>query len=150
MSASLMYFPHTLASRTSVSRTVAAAGILVVLLHGTSRAEQIPALCSEAANQAEMHRCADQHLRKENAEMAKTVQELLKETDEDDRKYVTDAQAAWQAYADKECFSRIGGSPNRGGTIWPTLHLQCHVGLTQQRIKDLKEQVECPGGRLNC
>ena len=82
--------------------------------------------------------------------MTKTLQELLKEIDEDSRKYVSDAQTAWEAYSEKECFSRIGGSPNRGGTIWPMMNLQCHVGLTRLRIKDLKEQVKCPGGRMDC
>ena len=140
MSSALMHFAHTAAA------TVA----LVVLLAGTSGAEQIPALCSKERNQAEMTRCADQLLRKEKADMANTLQELLKESDADSRKYVSDAQAAWEAYADKECLSRIGGSPNRGGTIWPMMNLQCHVGLARQRIKDLKEQVKCPGGRMDC
>ena len=140
MTSKLMQFAHTLA----------AVAALVVLVPGTSGAEQIPALCSKERNQSEMNRCADQLLRKEQAEMAKTLQELLKETNEDSRKYVTEAQTAWQAYADKECFSRIGGSPNRGGTIWPMMNLQCHVGLARQRIKDLKEQVKCPGGRMDC
>lgn len=137
---SLMRFAHT----------AAAAIALIALLPTASRSEQIPALCSKERNQSEMTRCADQLLRKENAEMAKTLEALLKETDKDNHKYVTEAQAAWQAYADKECFSRIGGSPNRGGTIWPMLHLECHVGLTRLRIKDLKEQVKCPGGRMDC
>jgi len=30
------------------------------------------------------------------------------------------------------------------------MHLQCHVGLTRLRVKDLKEQVKCPGGRMDC
>jgi uncharacterized protein YecT (DUF1311 family) len=137
---SLMRFAHT----------AAAAIALIALLPTASRSEQIPALCSKERNQSEMTRCADQLLRKENAEMAKTLEALLKETDKDNHKYVTEAQAAWQAYADKECFSRIGGSPNRGGTIWPMLHLECHVGLTRLRVKDLKEQVKCPGGRMDC
>jgi len=133
-----------------LAHTVVAAVALVALLPTASRSEQIPALCSKERNQSEMTRCADQLLRKENAEMAKTLEALLKETDKDNHKYVTEAQAAWQAYADKECFSRIGGSPNRGGTIWPMLNLECHVGLTRLRIKDLKEQAKCPGGRMDC
>jgi uncharacterized protein YecT (DUF1311 family) len=133
-----------------LAHTVVAAVALVALLPTASRSEQIPALCSKERNQSEMTRCADQLLRKENAEMAKTLEALLKETDKDNHKYVTEAQAAWQSYTDKECFSRIGGSPNRGGTIWPMLNLECHVGLTRLRIKDLKEQVKCPGGRMDC
>jgi uncharacterized protein YecT (DUF1311 family) len=132
------------------SYTVAAIAALIALHAAPSRAEQIPALCSKQRNQAEMTRCADQLLRKEKAEMAKTLEALLKETDKDNHKHVTDAQAAWEAYADKECLSRIGGSPNRGGTIWPMMNLQCHVGLARLRIKDLKEQVKCPGGRMDC
>jgi hypothetical protein len=30
------------------------------------------------------------------------------------------------------------------------MHLQCHVGLARARIKDLKEQAKCPGGRMDC
>src|SRR4051812_41273657 len=131
---------NTMTSPMRFVHTLVVAAALIALLPTVSRSEQIPALCSKERNQAEMTRCADQLLRKDTAEMKKTLDALLKETDKDDQKYVTEAQAAWQAYADKECFSRIGGSPNRGGTIWPMLHLECHVGLTRLRIKDLKEQ----------
>lgn len=113
-------------------------------------AEQIPALCSDKANQAEMTRCASDALKSADADMAKTLQELLAATDADDRKFVTEAQDAWSAYRDKECIARIGGSPNRGGTIWPMLHLECRAGLAALRTKDLKEQAACPGGRLDC
>jgi uncharacterized protein YecT (DUF1311 family) len=131
-------------------RAAAGAIVLIAFLPTPSRSEQIPALCSKERNQAEMTRCADELLKKANAEMARTLKELLEATDKEDHKYVTEAQAAWQGYADKECLARIGGSPNRGGTIWPMMHLQCHVGLTRLRVKDLKEQVKCPGGRMDC
>ena len=127
-----------------------AAVALTALLPTPSMSEQIPALCSNERNQAAMTRCADELLKKANAEMAKNLKELLDATEKEDQKYVTEAQEAWKAYADKECISRIGGSPNRGGTIWPMMHLQCHVGLTRLRVKDLKEQVKCPGGRMDC
>jgi uncharacterized protein YecT (DUF1311 family) len=113
-------------------------------------AEQIPALCSQERNQAEMTRCASDALKKADAEMAKTLQELLAATDAEDRKFVTEAQEAWSTYRDKECTARIGGSPNRGGTIWPMLSLECRAGLAALRAKDLKEQAACPGGRLDC
>jgi uncharacterized protein YecT (DUF1311 family) len=132
------------------SCTAAGAIVLIAFLPTPSMSEQIPALCSNEHNQSAMTRCADELLKKANAEMAKTLKELLEATDKEDHKYVTEAQTAWQAYADKECLSRIGGSPNRGGTIWPMMHLQCHVGLTRARVKDLKEQVKCPGGRMDC
>ena len=127
-----------------------AASMLLLNFAAPAAAEQIPSLCSKQRNQAEMYRCADELLKKATAEMKKTLEALLEETDKDSHKYVNEAQQAWQNYADKECFSRIGGSPNRAGTIWPMLHLECHVGLTRARVKDLKEQVACPGGRLNC
>ncbi len=112
--------------------------------------EQIPALCSDKANQAEMTRCASDALKAADADMAKALLDLLAATDADDRKFVTEAQDAWGAYRDKECVARIGGSPNRGGTIWPMLHLECRAGLATLRTKDLKEQAACPGGRLDC
>lgn len=128
---------------------VAAASTLSVMATPV-HAEQIPALCARERNQAEMNRCASDHLKKADAEMAKTLQDLLAASDDDSRRFVTEAQAAWDAYRDKECLSRIGGSPNRGGTIWPMMNLQCRVGLARTRIKDLKEQVKCPGGRMDC
>jgi len=137
-------------SHRNFAGAVAGAIALIILLPTPSSSEQIPALCSKERNQSEMTRCADELLKKANAEMTKTLKELLEATDKEDHKYVTEAQAAWQGYADKECLARIGGSPNRGGTIWPMMHLQCHVGLTRLRVKDLKEQVKCPGGRMDC
>ena len=127
-----------------------AAALSLFAFAGPAASEQIPALCSKERNQAEMTRCADSLLRKANADMAKSLKELLDETDKDNRKYVTEAQEAWQAWADKECIARIGGSPNRGGTIWPMMYLECQVGLTRARVKDLKEQAACPGGRMDC
>jgi uncharacterized protein YecT (DUF1311 family) len=129
---------------------VGATVALMIFLPTPSMSEQIPALCSKERNQAAMTRCADELLKKANADMGKTLKELLEATDKEDQKHVTEAQEAWKAYADKECISRIGGSPHRGGTIWPMMHLQCHVGLTRLRVKDLKEQVKCPGGRMDC
>lgn len=113
-------------------------------------AEQIPALCNDKTNQAEMTQCASEALKKADAEMATALKELLAATDADDRKFVTEAQDAWNTYRDKECIARIGGSPNRGGTIWPMLHLECRAGLATLRTKDIKEQAACPGGRLDC
>lgn len=129
---------------------VGLAAIALIAVSSHACAEQIPALCSDKANQAEMTRCASHALKTADAEMAKTLQELLAATDADDRKFVTEAQDAWSTYRDKECVARIGGSPNRGGTIWPMLHLECRAGLATHRTKDLKEQAACPGGRLDC
>lgn len=129
---------------------LAAAMLGLFAVTSSATAEQIPALCSKERNQAEMTRCADDLLKKANAEMAKTLQELLAATDKDNHKVVTEAQQAFEAYREKECLSRIGGSPNRGGTIWPMMNLECHVGLTRARVKDLKEQAKCPGGRMDC
>jgi hypothetical protein len=64
MTSSLMRFSHT----------VAAVAALTALHVSPSYAEQIPALCSKERNQAEMTRCADQLLRKDRAEMAKTLE----------------------------------------------------------------------------
>lgn len=127
---------------------ITATCIVSVITHAS--AEQIPALCSDKANQAEMTRCASGALKTADADMAKALQDLLAATDADDRTFVTEAQDAWSNYRDKECIARIGGSPNRGGTIWPMLHLECRAGLATLRTKDLKEQAACPGGRLDC
>jgi uncharacterized protein YecT (DUF1311 family) len=132
------------------ARVFVAASALLVGIASAALAEQIPTLCAKERNQAEMNRCASDHLKKADAEMAKTLQDLLAATEDENRKYVTEAQDARQAYRDKECTSRIGGSPNRGGTIWPMMNLLCRTGLARARIKDLKEQVKCPGGRMDC
>jgi uncharacterized protein YecT (DUF1311 family) len=50
-------------------------------------------------------------LKKANAEMAKTLKELLEATDRENQKFVTEAQDAWKAYADKEHLSRIAAAP---------------------------------------
>ena len=135
----------------SLNRSARAATILgLFALTSSAIAEQIPALCSKEPNQAAMTRCADDFLKKANAEMAKTLKELFAATDKDSHTFVIEAQDAWEVWRDKECLSRIGGSPNRGGTIWPMMNLECRVGLARARIKDLKEQVKCPGGRMDC
>lgn len=133
-----------------LSATLCAALAVLLAAAPSAFAEQIPALCSDRSNQSEMTRCASDALQKADAEMAKTLQELLAASDAEDRKFVTEAQEAWSTYRDKECTARIGGSPNRGGTIWPMLSLECRAGLATLRTKDLKEQAACPGGRLDC
>ena len=78
-------------------RAAAGAIALIAFLPTPSMSEQIPALCSNERNQAAMMPCADELLKQANAEMAKTLKELLDATDKENQKYVTEAQEAWKA-----------------------------------------------------
>ena len=81
----------------SLNRSALAAAMLgLFALTSSATAEQIPALCSKQPNQAAMTRCADDFLKKANAEMAKTLKELLAATDKDNHTFITEAQDAWE------------------------------------------------------
>ncbi len=63
------------------------------------------------------------------------------------------AQQAWRRFRDRERDLETGSDaehPNRNGTILPMRVGECAAALTERRIRDLTDQLACPGGDLSC
>lgn len=63
------------------------------------------------------------------------------------------ALQAWRRFRDRECDLETGSDaehPDRNGTILPMRVGDCAAALTERRIRDLTDQLACPGGDLSC
>lgn len=124
--------------------------MLLALVLPRFAAAQIPTLCAHSATQAAATECASGKYKAADAELNRVWGKLMVRLDASGRRYATDAQRAWLLFRDKECVSRTGGGPDQQGSIWPMLYLECETLLTQERTRQLAEQVKCPGGDLAC
>lgn len=106
--------------------------------------------CSDASTQAAMTECADKSLIASDAELNtlyKKIQARLKH-DQPTVKLLVSAQRAWVAFRDAECeFSSSGVAQ---GSIYPMTVLQCRDGMTEQRIKEFQNYLECDEGDTSC
>lgn len=106
--------------------------------------------CANANDQATMNECTDKAFRASDAELNmlyKQIQGRLKD-DPDTAKLLVAAQRAWVGFRDAECeFSSSGVAK---GSIYPMTVLQCHDGMTQQRIKDFQIYLKCDEGDTSC
>ncbi|MEO5322656.1 lysozyme inhibitor LprI family protein [Mesorhizobium sp. CC13] len=106
--------------------------------------------CANANDQATMNECADKAFRASDAELNtlyRQIQGRLKD-DPGAAKLLVAAQRAWVGFRDAECdFSSSGVAQ---GSIYPMTVLQCHDGMTRQRIKDLQNYLKCDEGDTSC
>lgn len=125
----------------------ALAGLLAIAAPPQARAVDD---CSNASTQAAMNECADKSLIASDAELNalyKKIQTRLKD-DQATSRLLVSAQRAWVAFRDAECeFSSSGVAQ---GSIYPMTVLQCRDGMTEQRIKDFQNYLECDEGDTSC
>ncbi|HTJ62653.1 MAG TPA: lysozyme inhibitor LprI family protein [Alphaproteobacteria bacterium] len=106
--------------------------------------------CGKAANQVEMNTCFGQAFKKTDADLNvvyKQVASRLKDNKEAAAQLIA-AERAWVGFRDAQCaFEAINAL---GGSIYPTLVIQCRSRLTGKRIDDLKALLHCEEGELSC
>ncbi len=106
--------------------------------------------CDDAQDQATMTECAAKSLKASDAELNKLYKEIRGRLadDADTRKLLVSAQRAWIAYRDAECnFSASGVA---GGSIYPMMQAMCLDTLTQRRVEDFKQYLNCEEGDPSC
>ena len=100
--------------------------------------------------QAEMNMCAGANLDAANAELNHVYQKSIsQQSDQKSRDALKDAERSWMTYRDKECAWEIGPQED-GGSIWPMAMDNCLQDKTDARIRELKEQLDCPDGDVSC
>lgn len=93
--------------------------------------------CPGSNNQHELNRCAARARDKADAELNKTYQQLMRETEGTERAKLRAAQLAWLKFRDAHCdYESIG---NKGGSIYPMVFSFCLARVTTGRVKQLQE-----------
>lgn len=93
--------------------------------------------CPEARNQFELNQCAARARDRADAELNKVYRELMKDTGTTERAKLRAAQLAWIRFRDAHCDYRSIG--NKGGSIYPMVYSFCLAGVTNDRVKQMRE-----------
>lgn len=112
-----------------------------------------PALCAEAPNQTAKTLCAAGKLKTAESALDQAYAALDARLEPLGKRNLKLAQEAWLKFRDLECNLETGSDPDRlgrEGTIMSMLLGECATALTEQRTRDLTEQLKCPGGDLSC
>jgi uncharacterized protein YecT (DUF1311 family) len=103
---------------------------------------------ASAQTQLEMNERAGGELRKAEARMDAVYAKVLARISDAGKENLQAAQETWLRFRDQECdFETMG---TKGGSIHPMVVAECRRRLTNQRIKDLKDQANCQEGNLSC
>jgi uncharacterized protein YecT (DUF1311 family) len=119
---------------------------LLLLVTSARGDEQVD--CKNAMTQMDMNYCAGQDFNAADAKLNATYKKLTSELDPHELDTLKVAQRAWVAWRDAECTYETIDS--EGGSIRPMEISECQTELTNDRVKQLAKQVECPAGNLAC
>ncbi len=122
--------------------------IALLLASGASAAGTPTPDCSQAQSQADMSACAGKTLKAADSALNRTYAVVMARLSPAGKKTLRDAQRAWIAFRDKECFFESNG--NDGGSISPMIASNCAEALTDQRAKALAAFKTCEEGDLSC
>lgn len=106
--------------------------------------------CADAEDQATMNQCADASFKESDKklnELYKQIEARLND-DADGKKLLIEAQRDWVEFRDAECKFRTAGSAR--GSVVPMLISMCMDSLTQTRVKDFEDYLNCEEGDLSC
>ncbi|PXX49975.1 MULTISPECIES: lysozyme inhibitor LprI family protein [Aquitalea] len=104
--------------------------------------------CQHAMTQADMNVCAAKAHELADKQLNSLYQQYRQRLAADDQQRLTIAQRAWIGYRDAAC--RFETAQVSGGSIFPTIWLQCLTGKTENRIKELQKLLQCQEGDLDC
>lgn len=129
-----------------MSFIIRAVGSLIFLTASGVSAETLE--CANASSQAAMSACAGTALRPADAALNRNYTIVMTRLSPSGKKALRDAQRAWLAFRDKECFFESNG--NDGGSIAPMIVSNCAQALTDQRAKALAAFKTCQEGDISC
>lgn len=103
-----------------------------------------------AEDQAAMSQCAAQAYQASDAELNALFHEIRQRLgdDADARRLLRDAERAWGAFRDAECM--FAASAAAGGSAYPMVYDLCLDDLTQKRIADFRQYLDCEEGDMSC
>ena len=106
--------------------------------------------CASSASQTDMNLCEDAALKRADAELNKTYQEILErlKDSQETKQLLVASQRLWVRFRDAECAFTASGV--EGGSIYPTILLNCRSTITENRVKELGVYLKCEEGDLAC
>lgn len=130
----------------TMRRLFLAAGLTIWVLP-TAQADEC---MDKAIAQADMNVCAQQAYKAADVELNKLYREIEQRLGDaaTSRKQLVAAQRAWVAFRDAEC--AFVSSAVDGGSAHPMVADLCLAAVTQKRIEDLKQYLNCEEGDLSC
>ena len=90
--------------------------------------------------QAEMNQAAAHGYYKADAELNKVYKALLSKLDESGKPLLVKAENDWIKYRESHC--KFESSFYEGGSMQPMIYSGCLEGITQERIKELKQSIK--------
>ena len=93
-----------------------------------------------AQTQAEMNQTAIENFKKADNELNQVYKKLVKKLNEKEKKLLITAQKNWIRFRDSKC--EFEKEEYNGGSIQPLIHYTCLTECTEDRIKDLKRNLE--------
>ena len=107
------------------------------------------AISSAAAqSQMELNAQAAADLRKSDEQLNAVYNKLRAKISDAGKNKLQVAQQSWLHFRDQECEFETMGTV--GGSIHSMIVAICLTRLTDQRVKDLEAQLNCPEGNLSC
>ena len=124
--------------------------ILICLVEAASICQVRADDCASSASQTDMNLCEDAALKRADAELNKTYQEILErlKDSQETKQLLVASQRLWVRFRDAECAFTASGV--EGGSIYPTILLNCRSTITENRVKELGVYLKCEEGDLAC
>jgi uncharacterized protein YecT (DUF1311 family) len=105
--------------------------------------------CKDAQDQATMTKCAEKAYKASDAKLNALYHKIEKRLGDDDAKrLLVKAERAWIAFRDAEC--GFAASTVTGGSAYPMIQAMCLDDLTQKRIADFQQYLNCEEGDMSC
>lgn len=106
--------------------------------------------CADADSQAAMNACFNASLERSDKQLNKLYKQLEARLSDDaqTKKLLVQAQREWVKYRDAECSFQTAGAA--GGSVVPALVAMCMDNLTQSRVADFEDYLNCEEGDLSC
>ena len=93
-----------------------------------------------AQTQVEMNQTAIDNLKKADNELNQVYKNLVKKIDKKEKNLLITAQKNWIKFRDSKC--EFEKQQYDGGSIQPLIYYTCLAECTEDRIKDLKRNLE--------
>ena len=113
----------------------------------TAQADQC---IDKAEDQASMTGCAARAYQKSDAELNKLFHEIRQRLADnvDAQHLLRGSERAWIAFRDSEC--SFAASEADGSSAYPMIYDMCLVDLTQKRIHEFRQYLNCEDGDMSC
>jgi uncharacterized protein YecT (DUF1311 family) len=104
--------------------------------------------CGNLATQADMNICTEKEAHASDIELNSVYQQLLAKLSADAKASLRTAEKAWVSYRDAQCaFNSLG---SLGGSVHDMSLALCLKALTDQQIKQLRQQLTCASDDVSC